>query len=255
MPGGNTKPAASAKTTPKTTPAPAPVATAEPGRLERLLPEDWRKALAAELKKPYFRQLEQFIASERQAGTVCPDESSIFSALELTPRELVRVVIVGQEPSCYSDVADGMAFSVREGVEPSEMLRTIGREIRRDLGLRLPTSGSLKPWARQGVLLLNSVLSVREGQPGSHKGKGWETFTDGILKMLSDTAPRTVFAFWGTLTDKRRALIDDTRHDVLSAEHPAMSPDDFLGSGIFSDINTALEMGGRSGVYWQLPYA
>jgi uracil-DNA glycosylase len=238
-----------------TQPAPAPVVPAGPTRLEQLMPEPWRKALAAEVQKPYFRQLDQSLAAERRTTTVCPSEESTFAALEQTPPEGVRVVLLGQEPVCASDVADGLAFSVRDGVEPSEVIRTIGRELRRDLGCRSPVSGSLRPWARQGVLLLNTVLTVREGRPGSHKDKGWETFADAVLKLLGASSERIVFVLLGPLAAKKRALIAEGRHVVLTAAHPAQAPAEFVGSGLFSQVNAALETGGRSGVYWQLPFA
>ena len=227
---------------------------AGPTRLEQLLPDAWRRALAAEIQKPYFRQLDQYLAAERRAATVCPDEPSTFAALELTRPDDVRVVILGQEPICASDVADGLAFSVREDVEPSETIRTIGRELRRDLGCRPPTSGSLRPWARQGVLLLNGILTVREGRPGSHKDRGWETLTDAILKLLSASAERTAFVLWGPLAAKKRSLIE-SRHVVLVGAHPGQAPDDFYGCGVFSQVNDALDRSGRSGIYWQRPFA
>jgi uracil-DNA glycosylase len=223
--------------------------------LAKLLPADWKRALTPELSKPYFRQLDQFLAAERKSAIVCPGEESVFAALHQTPLADVKVVMLGQEPIPASDVCDGLAFSVREGVEPSALLRTIGKELRRDLGCRLPVSGSLAPWARQGVLLLNHVLTVREGRPGSHNNKGWETFTDAVVKLVSDAAARTVFVFLGNVASKKRALIDPSRHVVLTAAHPGLAPDDFLGGGLFSAINSALDLGGRSSVYWQLPYA
>ncbi len=239
------------------TPAPAARPAApkeEPTRLEQLLPEDWRAALAAELARPSFRQLDKFLAAERQAGTVCPDEADIFAALRHTRLDNVRVVLLGQEPPCAADVADGLAFSAREEVEPSETQRTIFKELHRDLGYRMPVSGSLAPWARQGVLLLNSILTVRAGKPGSHKDKGWEKFTDAILALVSASPTPTVFVLWGPAAIKKRSLIDSDRHPVLTGDHPATAPDAFLGSGIFSEINRALDMAGRPSIYWQLPY-
>ncbi len=239
-------------TPPKPAALPAPVRQ-EPTLLETLLPADWRQALAPEIAKASFRQLDRFLAGERQSATVCPANEDLFAALHLTPLNNVRVVLLGQEPPCQSDVADGLAFSVREGVEPSETQRTIFRELRRDLGYRMPVSGSLAPWARQGVLLLNSILSVREGRPGSHKDKGWEGFTDAILRLVSHRSAHTVFVLLGPAALRKRSLIDSC-HTVLTGEHPATAPDRFVGSGLFSQINSALDLGGRSGVYWQLPY-
>jgi uracil-DNA glycosylase len=185
---------------------------------------------------------------------VCPAESDVFAAFRQTPLKDVRLVLLGQEPPCASDVADGLAFSARPGVDPTETQRTIFKELRNDLGFRMPVGGSLAPWARQGVLLLNSVLTVRESKPGGHKNQGWETFTDAALRLVSDSPSPTVFVLWGSAAIKKRTLIDEKRHTVLTCEHPAMAPERFLGSGIFSQINSALDMAGRLSVYWQLPY-
>jgi uracil-DNA glycosylase/endonuclease III len=243
----------SAARIPAPTPAPA-VVKEEPTRLETLIPADWRKALAGEFSKPYFRQLDKYLAAERNTAVVCPDEADLFAALRATPLSEVRLVLLGQEPPCASDVADGLAFSAREGVDPSETQQTIFKELRRDLGYRVPVSGSLAPWARQGVLLLNLVLSVREGKPGSHRNQGWDQFTDAIIKAVSTNPTPTVFALWGGAAIKKRSLIDETRHRVLTAEHPSTSPERFIDSGIFSEINIALDEAGRSSIYWQLPY-
>jgi endonuclease-3 len=260
VPGGATAPApgagaviVSAARLP-TPPAPAPVVKEEATRLETLLPADWRKALAGELSKPYFRQLDRYLAAERKAATVCPAEGDLFAAFKDTPVADVRLVLLGLEPPCASDVADGLAFSARAGVDATETQRTIFKELRNDLGYRMPVSGSLAPWARQGVLLLNTILTVRESKPGSHKNQGWETFTDAVLGVVSASKTPTVFVLWGSAAIKKRALIDEARHPVLTCEHPATAPERFLGSGIFSQINSALDMAGRLSVYWQLPY-
>jgi uracil-DNA glycosylase len=226
----------------------------EPTRLETLLPQEWRQVLADEVRKPYFRNLDKFLASERKDAVVYPDDERLFAALRLTPPGSVRVVILGAEPSCSEGVADGLAFSVREGVEPSETQRVIFRELRNDLGCRIPVTGSLEAWARQGVLLLNTVLTVRSGRPGSHKDKGWEQFTDAVLRAVSAGPTPTVFALWGNAAARKRSLIDEGRHVVLTAEHPGVTPEKFVGSGTFSAINTALELKGRSAVWWQLRY-
>lgn len=234
--------------------APPTIFKAEKTHLETLVPAAWRKALAEEFTKPYFQNLDKFLAGERKDTTVYPAEADLFAALRHTPPEGVRVVLLGTEPSCSEDVADGLAYSVREGVELSETVQTMFRELRRDLGCRVPVTGSLEAWARQGVLLLNTILTVRSGRPGSHKDKGWDQFTSAILSVVNASARPTVFALWGDAAQKKRGLVDQTRHVVVEAEHPGTDPDEFEGSGVFSEINTALELRGRSAIYWQLQY-
>ena len=259
------KPPKPAKATPTKVPEPAPApakaivpvkpTSSGPTHLESLLPADWRQALAEEIARPSFRALDAFLRGEREQGAIYPDEADLFAAFRLTPVRRVKVVVIGTEPLCSETVSDGLAFSIREEVEPSETQRAIEKELRRDLGCRPAVTGSLEAWAKQGVLLLNRILTVRGGRPASHKDKGWEAFTDGVLKSLSDGPTPTVFAFWGDLPRKTRAQIDESRHVVLKAEHPGLLPEEFVGSGIFSRINEALEMNGRLGIAWQLRYA
>lgn len=232
---------------------PPPPLSTEPTRLETLLPADWRAALAGEVARPSFRALDRFLAGERQDALVTPDEGDVFAAFHQTPLDTVRVVLFGQEPSCAQGVADGLAFSAREGVDPSETQRALFRELRRDLGCRIPVTGSLRFWARQGVLLLNSVLTVRVGNPGAHRERGWETFTDGVLRLLAARPDPIVFVLFGPAA-KKRSLLGTDRHVVLTAEHPGIAPDAFLGSDLFSTVNTSLELNGRSAIYWQLQY-
>jgi uracil-DNA glycosylase len=234
--------------------APKPAPKEEPTHLETLLPDDWRAALADDLKKSSFRSLDKFLAGERRDATVYPAEDRLFAALRLTPLKSVRVVLLGQEPPCQDDIADGLAFSVREGVDPSDVQQALFRELRNDLGCRIPATGSLEPWARQGVLLVNLLWTVRAGRPGSHKDKGWESFTDAVLKAVNAGQDPVVFVLLGLAARKKAALLDDERHVVITGEHPAVAPDKLLGSGVFSEINHALETRGRSGIYWQLPY-
>jgi uracil-DNA glycosylase len=179
----------------------------------------------------------------------------VFAALRLTPPERVRVVLLGGEPPSSSDLADGLAFSVREGADIAPQQTTMFRSLRESLGCRIPTTGSLEGWARGGVLLLNSVLTVREGRPGSHAGKGWEAFTDGVLKAVSAGKEPVVFILLGQAAGKKKSLLDTERHGIIQAEHPAISPDKFIDANVFQRANDELEMRGQSGVYWQLPYA
>jgi uracil-DNA glycosylase len=226
----------------------------EKTHLETLLPAAWRASLAEECQQPSFKALDKFLTSERQDGLVYPDDKHLFAALRFTSPRNVRVVILGTEPSCSEGVADGLAFSVHDEAEPGETLLTMFRELKEDLGCRMPITGSLESWARQGVLLLNSILTVRSGRPCSHKDKGWERFTDAILKVVSANRTPTVFVLWGSAAAKKRSLIDQDRHVVLTGEHPGTNPDKFLGSHMFSQINTALELQGHSGIHWQLRY-
>jgi uracil-DNA glycosylase/endonuclease III len=244
-----------ARGVPVPTPAPAPAPVKEPPtHLETLLPADWREALAEEVKKPYFRTLDRFLTGERKDATVYPAEADVFAALRLTPLWSLRVVFVGPEPQADQDVADGLAFSVREDVDPSHTLTTLFKEVRDDVGCRMPVTGSLAPWARQGVLLLNTVLTVRAGRPNAHKDKGWETFTDAVCKVVNARRDPAVFVLLGAQARKKQGLIDTSRHAVLAGEHPGIAPEKFLGSRLFSEINTALELRGLSSIYWQLPF-
>lgn len=242
-------------TTAQPTPAPAPAPAAEATALEKMLPAEWHKLLAEECRKASFRNLDKFLAGDRQDNVVCPAEADVFAALRLTPPERVRVVLLGAEPPAASDLADGLAFSVREGADISAQQMALFRSLRESLGCRIPTTGSLESWARGGVLLLNSVLTVREGRPGSHAGKGWEAFTDAVLKAVSAGKEPAVFILLGQAAWKKRSLIDAERHGIIQAESPAISPDKFIDASVFQRANDELEQRGQSGVYWQLPYA
>jgi uracil-DNA glycosylase len=244
------KPVPAAAPAAVTAPVPADSATV----LESLVPLDWRRALESEIRKPYFKTLDKFLSGEWGAGEVCPAKEEIFRALQLTPLEQVRVVVVGVEPQADGS-AEGLSYSVRPEVEPTPVLQALFRSLRQDLGCRIPITGSLVPWTRQGVLLLNSILTVRAGKAGSHKDKGWETFTDAVLKVLNAREAPVVFALWGQQPQKKRALITNERHAIVTAENPEVTPDKFADAQVFSTINHELEVRGHSGIYWQLPYA
>jgi uracil-DNA glycosylase len=216
------------------------------------LPSSWRPYLDAELEKPYFARLRAFVDAERRKHVVYPPEDEVFAALELTPYERVRVLILGQDPYHGPGQAQGLAFSVRPGVTPPPSLRNIFRELKDDRGCPPPPDGSLARWARQGVLLLNAVLTVRAGEPNSHRGKGWETFTDAAIRAVNEQAERVVFVLWGGYAGKKEALIDARRHVVLKSAHPSplSAKRGFFGSRPFSRINAALEEGGRPPIDW-----
>lgn len=219
------------------------------------LPRSWRPHLGAELEKPYFATLREFVERERRTHTVYPPEEEVFAALELTPHERVKVMILGQDPYHGPGQAHGLAFSVRPGVTPPPSLRNLLRELKDDAGCPVPDNGYLVPWAKQGVLLLNAVLTVRAGQPNSHKGKGWETFTDAVIRAVSAREQRVVFVLWGGYAAKKEALIDAGRHTVLKSAHPSplSAKRGFFGSRPFTRINAALQESGQPPVDWCLP--
>ena len=218
------------------------------------LPDDWRAILADELAKPYYHQLQEFVAGERQAHTVFPPEPDVFNALKLTPYAQTNVLLLGQDPYHDDGQAHGLCFSVRPGIKPPPSLVNIFKELRDDLGCKVPKHGYLARWAEQGVLLLNAVLTVRAHEPNSHKDKGWEMFTDAIIRAVNARPSPVVFVLWGAYAQKKAKLIDASRHRVLTAAHPSpLSAKKFFGSRPFSAINAALISVGKPPIDWQLP--
>ena len=219
------------------------------------IPASWKKVLADEVKQPYFKVLEHFVTQERAAHTVFPPEGEVFTALRLTPLAEVAVFILGQDPYHDDNQAHGLAFSVRPGVTPPPSLKNIFKELKTDLGCRIPNNGYLAPWAEQGVLLLNAVLTVRAHEPNSHKNKGWEKFTDAALRAVSDKPDPVVFVLWGGYARKKAELIDTSRHIIIESAHPSplSARSGFFGSKPFSKINAALHQAGKRVVDWQLP--
>jgi uracil-DNA glycosylase len=225
------------------------------GSMKEKLPADWRKVLEDVLASPRFAELEAFVEKERRQHTVYPSEEDLFSAFRLTPYEKVKVLLLGQDPYHGAGQAHGLAFSVQPGVKPPPSLVNIFKELRSDLEVPVPKEGSLVPWAKQGVLLLNAVLTVREGEPNSHAGHGWETFTDAVIQAVSDKPEPVVFVLWGSYAQKKEALIDTRRHVILKGPHPSplSAKRGFFGSKPFSHANTALEQAGRGPIDWRLP--
>jgi uracil-DNA glycosylase len=219
------------------------------------LPGGWQPLLAPELEKPYFSKLRAFVDAERRTHEVYPPEDEVFTALRLTPFEAAKVLILGQDPYHGPGQAHGLAFSVRPGVRPPPSLANIFKELRDDLGCRIPNNGYLEPWARQGVLLLNAVLTVRTGEPNSHKGKGWEKFTDAIIRLLGQRGEPMVFVLWGGYAGKKAELIDTGRHTIVQSPHPSplSAKRGFFGSRPFSRINATLESFGQEPIDWQIP--
>jgi uracil-DNA glycosylase len=219
------------------------------------LPASWR-ALEPELKAPYFRELRRFLGAEARTHAVYPPAAEVFRALELTPYGSVSVLLLGQDPYHGAGQAHGLCFSVPPGVAPPASLRNIFRELQDDLGAAPPPHGSLESWARQGVLLLNAVLTVRAGQPNSHRDHGWERFTDAVIRRVNGRRKRVVFALWGEYAKKKAPLINDVRHSIVAAAHPSplSARAGFFGSRPFSRINDALVAAGRPPIDWQLPH-
>lgn len=219
------------------------------------IPASWRTHLRGELDLPYFAALRSFLVKERRAHQVYPPEREVFTAFELTPFARVRVVILGQDPYHGPGQAHGLAFSVRPPVRPPPSLVNMLKELRDDLGCAIPPHGDLTAWARQGVLLLNPVLTVREGTPNSHRNRGWERFTDAALRALNARAEPLVFILWGAHAQKKAALIDETRHVVLRSAHPSplAARRGFFGSRPFSAANRALQGWGAEPIDWCLP--
>ncbi|BDI32833.1 uracil-DNA glycosylase 2 [Capsulimonas corticalis] len=223
--------------------------------MDLTLPESWRDHLAGEFEKPYFHKLTEFVDAERAAYTVFPPESQVFSALKLTPLEDVRVMILGQDPYHDDGQAHGLCFSVQPGVKSPPSLVNIFKELKSDLDAPIPSSGYLVPWAEQGVLLLNAVLTVRAHEANSHKNKGWETFTDAVIQTVSAKDSPVVFVLWGAYAQKKVPLIDASKHVILQSAHPSplSARAGFFGSKPFSKINEALRANGTPEIDWRLP--
>jgi uracil-DNA glycosylase len=219
------------------------------------IPEPWQPALADEVAQPYYQQLQQFVAQERAQHTVFPPEPDVYNALKLTPYERVSVLLLGQDPYHDNNQAHGLCFSVRPGIAPPPSLVNIYKELKSDVGFRIPNNGYLASWAEQGILMLNAVLTVRAHEPNSHKGKGWEKFTDAIIRRVSAKSDRVVFVLWGGYAQKKLPLIDADRHVVIQSAHPSplSARNGFFGSRPFSKINAALAEAGKPEINWQIP--
>ncbi len=218
---------------------------------------DWNPLLRAEFGKPYWGELQDFVRSERSHHPVYPPHDEVFAALHLTPHADTRVLILGQDPYHGPKQAHGLCFSVRPGVRVPPSLVNIHKELHDDLGLPIPDHGNLEPWARSGVLLLNATLTVRGGNAGSHQGKGWEVFTDEVIRVVNDKPEPVVFVLWGNFARRKKELVDTTRHTVIESPHPSpfSANNGFFGSRPFSRANAALEAAGREPVDWDLTRA
>ncbi len=223
--------------------------------MDQNIPENWRAVLGEELKKPYFLKLKEYVAHERAEGTVFPEEENVFSALQSTPYEKVRVVILGQDP--YHDVcqAHGLCFSVLPGVKPPPSLANIYRELKNDVGVEVPRHGFLQHWAEQGILMLNAVLTVRAHQANSHKDRGWEQFTDEVIRKVNAKKEPVIFVLWGGYAGKKAYLIDSPKHIIIQSAHPSplSARNGFFGSKPFSKINEKLKALSGTEIDWNLP--
>jgi len=219
------------------------------------LPSSWLPQLRDEIAKPYYVAIQQFVAAERAEHQVFPPDEQVFAALKLTPFDAVRVVILGQDP--YHDVgqAHGLAFSVQPGVKLPASLRNIFKELHDDLGIAPSKNGCLTSWAQQGVLLLNTVLTVRAHQANSHRGKGWETFTNVVIERLSTRDDPLIFVLWGKPAQSKKKLVAAEKHLVIESAHPSplSAHNGFFGSKPFSQINASLESWGKPMIDWQVP--
>jgi uracil-DNA glycosylase len=217
------------------------------------LPDDWAQVLAGDLEQPWYRELTAQVSEERRSSTVYPAEDEVFSAFHLTPFAATRVLLLGQDPYHGPGQAHGLAFSVKPGVKPPPSLVNIYKELQVDLGHKPPNTGCLEPWARKGVMLLNAVLTVRQGEANSHKALGWERLTDAVIRALNQREEHLVFVLWGAYARRKAAIIDSARHSVVEGAHPSpLSAKLWFGSRPFSHINAALEKHGQPAIDWRI---
>ena len=221
---------------------------------EFLKAKDWKKMLESEFSAPYMAQLQEFLQQEFSSTTIYPPQNEIFNALNLTPFESVKVVILGQDPYHGADQAHGLSFSVRKGVKTPPSLANIYKELQSDLSLHIPNHGFLESWAKEGVLLLNNTLTVRAGLAGSHQRKGWEQFTSKVIHLLNEKKNDLVFILWGSPAQEKAKFVDTDKHLVLKAPHPSplSSYRGFFGSKPFSKTNEYLVSKGMKPINWKI---
>ncbi|PWU66656.1 uracil-DNA glycosylase [Gracilibacillus dipsosauri] len=223
--------------------------------MTNILKNDWAEVLDDEFQKDYYLRLRSFLKEEYQKFTIYPNMYDIFNALHYTDFAKVKVVILGQDPYHGPNQAHGLSFSVNPGIAIPPSLKNIYKELADDIGCPIPNHGYLKKWAVEGVLLLNNVLTVRAGQAHSHKGQGWETFTDNVIKSLNQKETPVVYILWGAAAQKKQALIDMSKHFVLKSPHPSplSAHRGFFGSQPFSQTNELLEKAGQQRIDWEIP--
>lgn len=215
---------------------------------------EWLDLLKEEFSKPYFTRLKAFLKEEKQHHTIYPPGKQIFNALDTTPPSSTKVVIIGQDPYHGLGQANGLCFSVADGVKHPPSLRNIFKELNSDIGMSYPVSGNLSPWAKQGVLLLNATLTVRQSQAGSHQNRGWENFTDAIIQQLNQHHEGIVFLLWGNFAKRKAAQISDGKHHFLTAAHPSpfSAHSGFFGCRHFSQANAILKKLGKHPINWKI---
>lgn len=213
----------------------------------------WNEILAEEMKKDYYQELQAFVQKRREEVRVFPEEKNVFRALKLTPFESVKVVILGQDPYHGFGQAHGLSFSVQKGIPLPPSLRNIYKELQEDLGGELPTEGDLSHWAKQGILLLNTVLTVEEGNANSHKGMGWERLTNRLIESLNELKHPVIFILWGKPAQDKEKLITNPSHVILKAPHPSplSAYRGFFGSKPFSKVNEILIQQGQTPICWK----
>ena len=223
--------------------------------IEPKIEESWKQVLYNEFQKDYFKKLKQFLLEEKSANKrIYPPGSLIFNAFNKTPFDKVKVVILGQDPYHGYGQAHGLCFSVPDGVKIPPSLRNIYKELNTDVDFTIPTSGNLEKWATQGVLLLNATLTVRDSEAGSHQKKGWEIFTDNVIKTVSDNKNNVVFILWGNYAQSKESLIDKEKHLIIKSVHPSplSASRGFFGSKPFSKTNNYLQKNGLETINWNL---
>jgi uracil-DNA glycosylase len=223
--------------------------------LRDLLPESWRPILAEEFNKPYMSTLQTFLDDEYANQTIYPPINEVFTAFSLTAYSDVRVLVFGQDPYHGPGEAHGLSFSVKPGITVPPSLRNMYKELQSDLGCKKPNNGYLTPWASQGVMMLNAVLTVRHKSPNSHQKHGWEKFTDAVIKKISARPEPVVFILWGGKAKQKLKLVDSSRHFVITGAHPSplSAHNGFFGSKPFSKVNEKLAEWGKPAINWQIP--
>jgi len=222
--------------------------------IDPVLEESWKQQLKNEFSSPYFQQLKMFLKEEKKSRVIFPPGQKIFSAFNAAPFDKVKVVIIGQDPYHGAGQANGLCFSVAQGVAMPPSLVNIFKEMKDDLGYEIPETGDLSNWARQGVLLLNATLTVRKGEPGSHQKQGWEKFTDAVIKKISEEKSGVVFLLWGKFAQDKANLVDSKKHFVLKAAHPSpfSAYNGFFGCKHFSKANELLRKSGKEAINWKI---
>jgi uracil-DNA glycosylase len=219
--------------------------------MQAQLAPSWQEKLAPEFEKPSFKKLLAFLDEELKTQAIYPPEPLIFNAFDKCPFEEVKVVIIGQDPYHGEGQANGLCFSVNDGVKIPPSLKNIFKEIQTDLGKDIPKTGNLERWAEQGVLLLNAILTVRASKAASHRKKGWEPFTDAVIRLISEEKDKVVFLLWGNYAQQKGEIVDDNKHLILKSAHPSpLSAKQFFGNKHFSQANQYLQQCGKTPIDW-----